>query len=523
MAYLRKLFRKKYILKLRMKIETSFWKFNSYINEKISNQTSTQGPLKILFASNIGSNLNVLGFDFVLARALSSRGHNVLVSLCNGGFAACMLAEYQKFPNVEDFIDKGMSNFCHTCKSEGLNATRKARLDYVAINPLPLRPNDRGDDESALAGAYRFLGVGQEIKLRKFPKIIDLFKIASKQYETAFQQLLKRENFDVVIAHHGIYVPQGNVAKLCQELKIPLVTWSQGYRKSSYVLSWGDTYHKALLQEQLPENELNEEQLETIQKYLNSRDAGTNDWIRYGRTQEVKSKKLEIKKNKKIFGLFTNVTWDARLHYSSNLFSDMYEWISRTVIWFSEHPEVTLIIRIHPAEVTGAIKSQDRVEDYLASLGSLPKNVILVGPEENISSYKIMDIVDVGLIYGTKAGIELATKGKPIVVVGESWVKNKGIAIEPTTADGYFEALEEISMNSLELPQNYRKRALRLAHYYFFERMIKVASVQPLSRYPYVRPRLKRDWEMSDPGLLSIVESIENKAPFRFENYPEGY
>ncbi len=105
MAYLRKLFRKKYILKLRMKIETSFWKFNSYINEKISNQTSTQGPLKILFASNIGSNLNVLGFDFVLARALSSRGHEVIVSLCNGGFAACMLAEYQKFPNVEDFID----------------------------------------------------------------------------------------------------------------------------------------------------------------------------------------------------------------------------------------------------------------------------------------------------------------------------------------------------------------------------------------------------------------------------------
>ncbi|MCX8482182.1 MAG: hypothetical protein ORN50_01275, partial [Crocinitomicaceae bacterium] len=51
---------------------------------------------KYLIASNIGGNMNLMALDLVLARALTARGHDVKITLCNKALSACLACELNK-------------------------------------------------------------------------------------------------------------------------------------------------------------------------------------------------------------------------------------------------------------------------------------------------------------------------------------------------------------------------------------------------------------------------------------------
>lgn len=482
-----------------------------------TNSTSLKSTrnLKILIASNIGANLNTISFDTILGLALKDRGHHVDIALCGGTFAACMYAEHQKYKNIEVFEKRGMQDFCQTCTRLGQKSIKQADLNLVWIKSLEtsieLEPNE---SEIADSGAHRFLGVGQKALLDEHPLVISRFRRAEIEYRNAYLELLTKEGYDIVISHHGIYVPQGVAIDVARSLGKRVITWSQAYRKGTFILSWDDTYHKTLLNESLPSDELDEAKVRVISEYLDSRDAGENDWIRFG-TATRQNSTVPINTSVTTFALFTNVAWDAQLHYSSQIFKNMHDWIFQTIGWFERNPQYNLIIRIHPAELTGAIPSNDPVALSIdRKFPSLPRNVQIIKPEDRVSSYELMDVADFGLIYGTKAGIELATKGKPVVAAGESWIRNKGIAIEPSSSGDYFSILKALAKGEMSGPPSFQSRALRLAYYYFFERMIPVSSIQPLNIYPYMRPRKRDDWQETDFGLRAIVDSIESGSPF---------
>lgn len=510
MNLFRSLLSSKKAIRLRILWELIAWKIT---NKKYIKGSLADRKLKILIASNIGENLNTLGFDVVLGKALKSRGHEVSISICEGGFDACMYGEISKFRNPETFINRGMKDFCKSCTATGKRALRIAGLNRIPVSNSG-EANSSELREAGLAGAYRFLAIGQESELRNFDKVVKRFIAAAKQFANSFSEIFEKE-FDVIICHHGIYVPQGVVSKLCGSPTTKLVTWVQSYRQNTFIFSWDDTYHKTLLRDEIPLSQLSAAQKHQIKSYLDSREAGTNDWISFSPTLGRNRNNLRLDKATPIFALFTNVAWDAQLHYESRLFTNMHEWVLETVEWFATRRDIQLIIRVHPAEVSGRIKSRDPISQFLmANFPKLPGNITLVDAHEKISSYEIMERADFGIIFATKAGIELATKGKPVVVAGEAWLKNKGIAIEPTTKNEYFETLAKLARNEINLPENYEEKALRFAYYYFFERMIEVSSIKPIKRYPYLRPRLKVNWEVSDSGLLSIVKNIENQLPF---------
>ena len=54
-----------------------------------------------------------------------------------------------------------------------------------------------------------------------------------------------------------------------------------------------------------------------------------------------------------MIGLLTNVSWDAQLHYPANAFPNMLEWLVRTCEYFATRPDLQLLIRVHPAEISG--------------------------------------------------------------------------------------------------------------------------------------------------------------------------
>ena len=61
--------------------------------------------------------------------------------------------------------------------------------------------------------------------------------------------------------------------------------------------------------------------------------------------------------------------------------------------------------------------------------------------DSNISTYSFADYCNTLVIYSTKMGMEFAPYGNKIIVVGESYIKNKDITLDPKTQEEYYNLL----------------------------------------------------------------------------------
>ena len=62
--------------------------------------------------------------------------------------------------------------------------------------------------------------------------------------------------------------------------------------------------------------------------------------------------------------MFTNVFWDAQLHFKDNIFKDMLTWIHETIKYINTKEDLYSIIREHPGEFKGQQPSR-----YTVSIG----------------------------------------------------------------------------------------------------------------------------------------------------------
>ena len=347
----------------------------------------------------------------------------------------------------------------------------------------------------------RFLAIGRNSQESRFGEVVSKYVQASVISELAIQQIIVEKNIELVIAHHGIYVPQANVVSVARKNQIRTITWSQAYRKKCYIFAQNDTYHKSLLSLDNWNRELSIEEAKLTENYLASRDIGDNDWIRFARVNTNQSMNLPFDLNSRPTALLlTNVSWDAQIHYDSRVFDNMYDWLHETILFFESEPELNLIIRIHPAEITGRIKSRDQVDLWLKSnFPDLPANIHVIHPNDPISTYSLFSKVNLGLIFATKAGVEMAASGIPVVVAGESWIRNKGFSIDPKNKGEYLDVLRDFKSDASSLFVNQR-RALEFAHFFFFRLMIPILSIRQISHYPYARPASLRNNQPKDSG-----------------------
>jgi len=221
-----------------------------------------------------------------------------------------------------------------------------------------------------------------------------------------------------------------------------------------------------------------------------------------------------------VIGLLTNVTWDAQLHYPANAFPDMLDWLTRTCQYFAKRPELQLLIRVHPAEISGFPRSRQPVlPELLRRLQQLSSNIIIVPAESELSTYGLMSLCNAAIIYGTKMGVELTSVGLPVVVAGEAWVRNKGVTYDASTADDYFDILDRLPFKH-PLEGDRLQRAKRYAYHFFFRRMVPLGFVTPRAGYPIFVLSLNQLEDLlpgATPGLDVICDGILHGSSFTFD------
>ncbi|WP_029214910.1 hypothetical protein [Kallotenue papyrolyticum] len=516
-------------------------------------EVARNGP-KVLIATSTGGHRAVTPLESLLAVALTLRGANVHVLLCDKVLPACLQATSIEFWRQSTFVKHGPKALCDDCFDPGYSvfsaldlplhrygnlisaAEHQNALELAQTLPIEAIPGYRLEGlavgEHALAGALRYFAKGRLQDERYGEAVLRRYLHASLLTVYAMQRLLDQHGFEAACFHHGIYVPQGLVGEVCRRRGVRVVNWNPAYRKQCFIFSHDDTYHHTLMTEPTSVWERIDWHTGLEQKmmdYLKSRWQGTNDWIwfhdRPNENVQAITAELGIDLSKPCIGLLTNVVWDAQLHYPANAFPSMIDWVIETIRYFERRPDLQLIIRAHPAEIRGWLPSRQPIVDEIRKVfPRLPTNVTVIPPESDISTYAIMSCCDSVLIYGTKTGVELTSMGIPVIVAGEAWIRNKGITMDARTAEEYFELLERLPLGH-RLDQMTIQRARQYAYHFFFRRMIPVKAMQPTPGWPPYQVQINGLADLlpgHDPGLDIICEGILNGTDFIYKDEEIG-
>src|SRR4029079_2804676 len=177
---------------------------------------------------------------------------------------------------------------------------------------------------------------------------------------------------------------------------------------------------------------------------------------------------------------------------------------------------------VHPAEITGSLPSRQPIADAIKSAyPKLPKNVALIRPAENVSTYQLASASDAAIIYATKTGIELAARGIPVIVAGEAWIRGKEIGLDCDDAETYERMLASLPFGK-RIDDERTASAEKYAYHFFFRRMIQMPGVDRghINGAPYriVPIALDAFAPGGNAGLDCVCHGILQGLPFVLES-----
>jgi hypothetical protein len=147
----------------------------------------------------------------------------------------------------------------------------------------------------------------------------------------------------------------------------------------------------------------------------------------------------------------------------------MEDWVSRTLQYFLGRPDVQLVIRVHPGELI--TEGQSIMSVIKAVVPVLPEHIHIIAPDEKVNTYDLMEISSLGLVFTTTVGMEMAMRGKPVIVIGDTHYRDRGFTLDPNSWVDYYKTIGSV----LQKPESYLLdedkvlSAWQYAYTFFFE------------------------------------------------------
>lgn len=342
----------------------------------------------------------------------------------------------------------------------------------------------------------------------------DLYRLRrSRNLEAAHSawRLLTDRYPDVVIVPNGSIFEFGVLYQMASYLGLPVVTYEFGEQRERIWLTQDGEVMRQNTEAMWAARggvDLLPDELEQVQTLFATRQRASL-WENFARRwQGVPSAGGEQARaelgldQRPIVLLATNVIGDS-LTLGRQVFSDsMTEWLNRTVDYFSRNPQVQLVARIHPGELI--TQGPSVAEVIRGTLDELPEHIHIVPADAEVNTYDLVEIADLGLVYTTTVGLEMAMSGIPVLVIGQTHYRGKGFTLDPVTWEDYFTTLDRVcgEPEVYRLTQEQVNRAWEYAYRFFFE-------------YPHPFPwHIVHLWEDVKGWPLDRVLSAEGRARF---------
>ncbi len=348
------------------------------------------------------------------------------------------------------------------------------------------------------------------LQVEKVDQKTPIFKIRCKRNlqaaRAAFAWLTDNKP-DVVIVPNGTIQEFGVVYEVSQFLKIPTVTYEFGDQRQRIWISQNSKVMRqdtSEMWETLKEKPLSQPELEKVRELFEAR-RKASVWKNFSRLwQQVPAKGADIARQelgldeRLVVLLATNVLGDSLTLGREVFTQSMEDWLERTLQYFAGKPEVQLVIRIHPGEKL--IHGQSMLDVINRVLPKLPEHIHVIKPEEDVNTYDLIAAANLGLVYTTTVGLEMAMSGIPVIVVGDTHYRGKGFTLDMDSWVKYFKTLKSI----FEAPETYRltDEQVNLAWAYAYRFFFNF----PLP-FPWHLVRLWEDYENYD--ISSMFHSKE--------------
>jgi hypothetical protein len=486
-----------------------------------------QAPPKVLVVSPRDWAVHVQ-WEALIGRALAARGADVRFATCGGGLETCDRVN----------IHEGPPPPCRTCArytgpalaAHGLPAAPLAADfpgdDWPELDGLTL------DELRHVTGAGLPLGELVDVPVKWFlcSAALDRDPVAASTYRAFLRSArriavagaarLDRERPDVVVMLNGMFLFEAVIASLARARGVRVVTYERAHIDGLLFFAHDEPacrYSSEQTWKEIREYPLTAAQSEELDTYLADRRHGLRSFVQIWPEPSFTTE-TETSTGRKRVVLFTNVTWDSAAIGLDGAFADVREWLVETLRHLADRPDVDVVVRIHPSEVVlPKWRTREPMQDVIAAaFPVLPANVSVVAPEDPTSSYVLLDGADVGLVYTSTVGLELALAGVPTVVGGRPHYAGKGFTHEATDAADHNRVLDAV----LDHPTAHApdvETARRYAHLFFFSANVPSPPAhEPVSGLV----RLVADFGERvrpgrNPGLDAICAGILTGAPFR--------
>ncbi|MGH2605188.1 MAG: hypothetical protein ACRDG5_01230, partial [Anaerolineales bacterium] len=291
--------------------------------------------------------------------------------------------------------------------------------------------------------------------------------------------LLARRRYDAVVVPNGSILELGAVYRAARLRRIPVVTYEFGEQRERIWLARDaevmrhDTTDLWQARRHLPLAEVERQRLERL---MDARRGGRR-WSNFGRQWQAgagegaaaAAQALGMDRSRRVVLVCTNVVGDS-LALGRQVFTQgMADWLAQTVRHFASRRDVQVVVRVHPGELLGAGHTSEDIVH--GALPSVPPHVLLVPPDSKINTYDLVELADLGLVYTTTVGLEMAMAGVPVVVAGQTHYRGKGFTYDPASLPDYFGTLDRLLArpDARRLSPEQVETAWHYAYRFFFD------------------------------------------------------
>ena len=503
-------------------------------------QPAESGAERVLFMSWRGWSTH-LAIETVLAHAVRRRGGAPIFAYCGGRLPICDVVPVNAAPPMP----------CHSCREYAAGAIAAAGFESLALHDVlnvsasVHIARQRVENLATIAECEAYVDQGLPLgrlvrvsvawflsrgTLSDTPQTLDTYRsflVSGIVVARGLRNILERTRAERVFMLNGTFFAESIMAALAAQLGLPFGSYEKGFIHDAIVM----TPNAAASRLEVPEaawltardTPLTDDEDQAIEAYLGVRRRGESSLDNFWRARiedpELIRRSLRLGTDRPLIVMFCNILWDSAVIGRDRAFASMGDWVVDGIQWARSHPEIDLVVRIHPAEVQlRNHQTLERMADHIAAAFHVPpENVRVIQADDPISSYVLMDVAAIGLVYTSTVGLELATRGVPVVVAANTHYRGRGFTVDPDTSEAYWADVERLLKSPPDEMERRTRRELarRYAVLFFFRFHNVLAAVTEDGRS---RPRIlidnARDLEPgADPAVDRVVAGILEGIP----------
>jgi hypothetical protein len=167
------------------------------------------------------------------------------------------------------------------------------------------------------------------------------------------------------------------------------------------------------------------------------------------------------------FLLATNVVGDSSMLRRDPIFRNQRDWVRQTIDFFRARPDWSLVIRAHPDEKFIPGKVVVKMGDVAREMLGEARNVLVIGGDEDVSSYALMPGLAGGLVWMSSIGVDMVARGIPVLAVARPKYHDLEVVQEPRNTAEYFATLERLATAPAKVAVEQQTRACQYLNLVF--------------------------------------------------------